>query len=109
MDVTSYQYFLNLFAPLNDDPPSWKRDAILKGSISCAGVGAEGILRASRMALVDTLSRGSDSMRSDCLSALTNCLRELIAKEAETQPLLELIAYVVDALPSIVSLDSSFK
>ncbi|KAI4738824.1 hypothetical protein E4T50_10722 [Aureobasidium sp. EXF-12298] len=109
VDVTSYRYFLSLFAPLNDGPPSWKRDAILKGSISCAGVGAEGLLRASRMALVDTLSRGSDSMRSDCLSALTNCLRELIAKEAETQPLLELIAYLLDALPSIVPLDGSFN
>ncbi|KAH0028105.1 cytochrome P450, partial [Aureobasidium melanogenum] len=109
MDVSSYQYFLKLFTPLNYDPPSWKRDAILKGSISCAGVGAEGLLRASRMALVDTLSRGSDSMRSDCLSALTNCLRELIAKEAETQPLLELLAYLLDALPSIVPLDSPFN
>ncbi|KAH0385133.1 cell morphogenesis protein-like protein, partial [Aureobasidium melanogenum] len=109
VDVTSYRYFLSLFAPLNDGPPSWKRDAILKGSISCAGVGAEGLLRASRMALVDTLSRGCDSMRSDCLSALTNCLRELIAKEAETQPLLELIAYLLDALPSIVPLDGSFN
>lgn len=109
MDVTSYQYFLNLFAPLNDDPPVWKREAILKGSISCAGVGAEGLLRASRMALVDTLSRGSDTMRSECLSALTSCLRELITKEAETQPLLELVAYLLDALPSIVSPDSAFK
>ncbi|KAG9622186.1 cytochrome P450, partial [Aureobasidium melanogenum] len=109
VDVTNHRYFLNLFAPLNDDPSSWKRDAILNGSISCAGVGAEGLLRASRMALVDTLSRGSDSMRSDCLSALTNCLRELIAKEAETQPLLELLAYLLDALPSIVPLDSPFN
>ncbi|KAH0358367.1 cytochrome P450, partial [Aureobasidium melanogenum] len=109
MDVSSYQYFLKLFTPLIYDPPSWKRDAILKGSISCAGVGAEGLLRASRMALVDTLSRGSDSVRSDCLSALTNCLRELIAKEAETQPLLELIAYLLDALPSIVPLNSPFN
>ncbi|KAG9898678.1 cytochrome P450, partial [Aureobasidium melanogenum] len=25
MDVMSHQYFLNLFAPLNDDPPSWKQ------------------------------------------------------------------------------------
>ncbi|KAH0041443.1 cell morphogenesis protein-like protein, partial [Aureobasidium melanogenum] len=91
MDVSSYQYFLKLFTPLNYDPPSWKRDAILKGSISCAGVGAEGLLRASRMALVDTLSRGSDT------------------KEAETQPLLELIAYLLDALPSIVPLDSPFN
>lgn len=109
MDVTSYQYFLNLFAPLNDDPPGWKRDAILKGSISCAGVGAEGLLRASRMALVDTISQGSDSMRTDCLSALTSFLREFITKEAETQPLLELIAYLLDAIPSIVSPDSPFK
>lgn len=109
MDVTSYQYFSHLFSPLNDDPPAWKREAILKGSISCAGVGAEGLLRASRMALIDTISRGSIVMRSECLSALTSFLRELMAKEAETQPLLELIAYLLDALPSIVSLGNSFK
>ncbi|KAI4756293.1 hypothetical protein E4T52_11608 [Aureobasidium sp. EXF-3400] len=109
MDVTSYQYFANLFSPLNHNPPAWKRDAILKGSISCAGVGAEGLLRASRMALVDTISRGSTDMRSDCLSTLTSFLRELIAKEAETQPLLELIAYLLDTLPSIIPSDSPFN
>lgn len=109
MDVASYQYFLKLFAPLNDNPPDWKRDAILKGSISCAGVGAEGLLRASRMALIDTISQGNDSMRADCLSALTSLLREFIARETETQPLLELIAYLLDALPSIVSPDTPFK
>jgi hypothetical protein len=36
-------------------------------------------------------------------------LRGLMAKEAETQPLLELIAYLLDALPSIIPLDSPFK
>lgn len=105
----SYQYFSNLFAPLNENPPVWNRDAILKGSISCAGVGAEGLLRASRMALVDTISRGSTNMRSDCLSALTDFLRELIANEAETQALLELVAYLLDTLPSIIPSESSFK
>jgi hypothetical protein len=109
MDVTSYQYFANLFSPLNNNPPAWQRDAILKGSISCAGVSAEGLLRASRMALVDAISRGSTDMRSDCLSTLTGLLRELIAKEAETQPLLELIAYLLDTLPSIIPSDSPFK
>ena len=109
MDVTSYQYFSNLFAPLNDNPSVWRRDAILKGSISCAGVGAEGLLRASRMALVDTISRGSIDMRSDCLSALTGFLREMIANEAETQALMELVAYLLDTLPSIVPSNSPFK
>jgi hypothetical protein len=109
VDVSDYRYFSNLFAPLNDDLPVWKRDAILDGSISCAGVGAEGLLRASRMALVDTISRGDTSMRIGCLSVLTGLLRGLMAKEAETQPLLELIAYLLDALPSIIPLDSPFK
>ncbi|CAD0095047.1 unnamed protein product, partial [Aureobasidium vineae] len=108
-ELKGYQYFLKLFAPLNNDPPGWKRDAILKGSISCAGVGAEGLLRASRGALVDTMSGGSDGMRSECLSAFTNFLRDLITKEGETQPLLELIAYLLDALPSIISLNSTFN
>lgn len=48
-------------------------------------------------------------MRSACLSALASCLRELITKEAESQPLLELIAYILDALPSIVPPDGPFK
>jgi hypothetical protein len=87
MDVASYQYFSNLFAPLNDDLPVWKRDALLKGCISCAGVGAEGLLRASRIAL----------------------LREIIANEAETQPLLELIAFLLYTLPSILPSDIVFK
>jgi hypothetical protein len=109
MDVTSYQYFLRLFAPLKNDPPVWKRDAILMGSISCAGVGAEDLLRASRMALVDTLSQGTVDMRAGCLTALTGFMKMLIANEAETQPLLELIAYLLNALPSIVPLDNSFR
>jgi hypothetical protein len=109
MDVASYQYFSNLFAPLNDDLPVWKRDALLKGCISCAGVGAEGLLRASRIALVETLSRGSVGMRSDCLSTLASLLREIIAKEAETQPLLELIAFLLYTLPSILPSDIVFK
>jgi hypothetical protein len=109
MDVTSYQYFSNLFAPLDDDLPAWKRDALLKGCISCAGVGAEGLLRASRIALVERMSRGSIGMRSGCLSALTSHLRDLIAKEAETQPLLELIAFLLYNLPSILSSDNLFK
>lgn len=48
-------------------------------------------------------------MRSDCLSALTGFLKELIANEAETQALMELIAYLLDTLPTIVPSDSPFK
>lgn len=109
MDVTSYQYFSNMFTPLNDDLPVYTRDTLLKGCISCAGVGAEGLLRASRIALVETMSRGSIGMRSNCLSVLTSHLRELIAKEAETQPLLELIAFLLYNLPSILPSDNLFK
>lgn len=48
-------------------------------------------------------------MRSDCLSALTGFLRELIANEAETQALLEVVAYLLDTLPSIIPSDTPFK
>jgi hypothetical protein len=109
MDVTSHQYFSRLFAPLNNDTPIWKRDAILMGSISCAGVGAEDLLRASRMALVDTMSRGTVDMRVGCLSALTGFMKTLITNEAETQPLLELIAFLLNALPMITPPNSTFR
>ncbi|CAD0017199.1 unnamed protein product, partial [Aureobasidium pullulans] len=94
---------------LNNNPPAWKRDAILKGSVSCAGVGAEGLLRASRMALVDTIQQGSIDMRIDCITTLSAFLKDSMLREAETQPLLELVAYLLDALPSIVPLDSPFN
>ncbi|KAI5201642.1 hypothetical protein E4T39_05140 [Aureobasidium subglaciale] len=104
-----FAYFLGLFRPLNDDLPAWKRHAILKGSISCAGVGAEGPLRASRMALVDTMIQGSPEMRSSCMSAFTGLLKELIAAGVETQPLLELIAHLLDTMPSVIPLHNPFN
>ncbi|KAI5257242.1 hypothetical protein E4T42_01275 [Aureobasidium subglaciale] len=104
-----FAYFLGLLEPLNDNPPAWKREAILKGSMSCAGVGAEGLLRASRMALVDTIIQGSPEMRSSCMSAFTGLLKESIAAEVETQPLLELIAHLLDTMPSVISPDDPFN
>ncbi|KAI5276405.1 hypothetical protein E4T47_00731 [Aureobasidium subglaciale] len=104
-----FAYFLGLFEPLYDNPPAWKREAILKGSISCAGVGAEGLLRASRMALVDTMIQGSPEMRFSCMSEFTGLLKESIAAEVETQPLLELIAHLLDTMPSVVPLDDTFN
>lgn len=109
MDVASYKYFSRLFEPLSDDPPGWKRDAILKGSISCAGVGAESLLRASRMALIGTMSRGGINSRANCLSTLTGLMKDMMAKEAETQPLLEVIAYLLSAFPSILPTDYAFR
>lgn len=108
-DVSSYDYFLRQFLPLTMKCPEWMRKAIISGCTSCAGVGNEAILQASRKALVDTIQASDSQDRLSSTTTISDVLKDMIVAETDSQPLLELLAFLLDALPMQDILPNDFK
>lgn len=101
-DVSSIDYFSACFLVLKDpECPAWERDATLKGCASCAGVGAEGTLQSARVALVTTIYTSEVETQLNLINSLASLLKTSIATGSDSQPLLELLAFLLDAVPSL--------
>lgn len=76
----------------------WLRLPLLEGYITSAGVGAESLLVASRLALVDYLSESSHEPRTlNICNDLTDLLARNVANERLAVPVLEVIAFLFEA------------
>ncbi|KAK4988590.1 hypothetical protein LTR66_007276 [Elasticomyces elasticus] len=95
--VSRAGYFEQTFRLLANCPP-WHRTAILRGCISVAGSGSsEALLQASRSALVDTMF-GVDIAALDAIGGtLLEVFRDLLTVADDTQPLLEVVGFLLDA------------
>jgi hypothetical protein len=96
--VSSAEYFSQLFELLSVD---WLRLSLLKGLITSATAGTEGLIRASRFALVEYIRRGDEGMRK---SRKTTILKDLVSLLEETMeddryaiPAVEIFAFLLDS------------
>lgn len=101
-DVSSFTYFRESLSALKSpNTPAWEREAILRGCISCAGGGAEALLQAIRAAFVELIHESGPDARLAIMSTLTSILKRTIADGSDPQSLLELLAFILLAVPSL--------
>ncbi|GAB7356634.1 hypothetical protein MBLNU459_g7354t1 [Dothideomycetes sp. NU459] len=101
-DVSSVAYFRQSLAPIRSlTCPPWEREAILRGYVSCAGMSSEALLQASRAALVELFDTTDSTATSASMSTLTALLKQFMADGHDSQPLLELLAFLLQVLPAL--------
>jgi hypothetical protein len=94
--VSSETYFSQNLRPLGIDAPPWKHQALLEGCISCAGVGAEPLLQASRRAIASLLNHIAIGHLNDLMGLFSNILKSMLLDNANMHPALELLAFLLD-------------
>lgn len=95
--VSSERYFLTTLTPLTQDAPDWKHRALLEGCISCAGISSEGLLEASRSALIQILAAANTQHLGKILTVLAAILKALLPEHNNSlHPALELLAFLLD-------------
>ena len=107
--VSSHMYFLQNLRPLGIDAPSWKHRALLEGCISCAGIGAEPLLQASRTALAALLNQIAIDHLSELMGLFSNILKSMLLENANMHPALELLAFLLDMQIPQRLIDTDFK
>ncbi|GAM85093.1 hypothetical protein ANO11243_030960 [Dothideomycetidae sp. 11243] len=109
-DVSSKMYFYNILTKLGDPKlEEFERNAMLKGLASIAGGGAENTLQASRAALVEVLQRAGQSSAIATLTALSSILMEDVSTSHDPEPVLGLLALVLDNVPMQHAAGDNFK
>ncbi|GAB7361672.1 hypothetical protein MBLNU230_g1722t1 [Neophaeotheca triangularis] len=112
--VSTYEYFVQAIKPLaQGDEDEDQRATVLAGLVSCAGVGAENLLQASRAALTDVVEALPQARLLLLMNNMTNLLRcylpnaQVVANSPSTysaisnsgrdmlHPTLEVIAYIL--------------
>jgi tubulin-specific chaperone D len=121
--VSSYAYFFETLKLLGNASSEELRVAVLEGYISSAGMGSETVVKASRLALVDTLdsvaqsspSAAMDGRESPCRSLLeiVNALTAILSSNLDTDrvllPALEVLAFLFDARIMQRLIDTDYK
>jgi len=103
--VSSVDYFRASFRPLQDAAwPVSQREAILEGSASCAGAGGEALLQSARVALAEIIHDSDGEARLALMNSLAALLKRLIVAGSDSQSLLELLGFLLDAVPSLQSM-----
>ncbi|KAF1348011.1 armadillo-type protein [Delphinella strobiligena] len=105
-DVSSTSYFWTTLDPLKDPAcPEWQLKAMLKGLASSAGVGAEALLQSARAALTDTVYTSEESVHLALMTSLTMLLKSTVVIGADPQPMLELLAFLLDSVPQLCHIE----
>lgn len=109
--ASSLRYFEAAFSLLaSPSTPEWTHRALLEGCILCAGVSAEPLLQASRQALAVRLHTLDLGLLEQHLTLFTNIMKTLIVETPNTQPALELLAFLLDMrIPQRLTDSSTFK
>ncbi|KAJ5945826.1 hypothetical protein N7454_002665 [Penicillium verhagenii] len=96
-DVSSQEYFFQLLASWSQE---WIRLPLLRGLATSAVAGAEGLVRASRAALIQFLnihnSNSDPKILIEFLQVLSTALDENIQDDRYAIPIVELIAFLLD-------------
>ena len=101
--MSSYEYFFSSLALLRQDVPTYLKRALLEGYISSAGMGSESIVQASRLALYNSLDELplESNKQGSCLFEIGNTISEILranlTNDRVSLPLLEVIAFTLDA------------
>lgn len=107
--VSNQTYFTRNLAPLNNVSGDWKHRGLLDGCVSCAGIGAEPLLQASRSAFASLLNRTTNVHLNTLMTIYSNMLKIVLLDNANMHPALELLAFLLDAqIPQRLA-DTDFK
>ncbi|KAK4617744.1 Tubulin-specific chaperone D [Fulvia fulva] len=105
--VSSRSYFEAAILPTS---PSHPHQAVLEGLISCAGVGAENVLQASREVLAVYLSSLTNTDLEVQLSLFTTIMKRTLDDPTKPHPALELLAFLLDMqIPQRLADSVTFK
>ncbi|KAK0878304.1 hypothetical protein LTR87_007842 [Friedmanniomyces endolithicus] len=108
--VSGYEYFWAAMEPLRlPGGDSLLNAAVLEGCISCAGIGAESLLQASRAALVETLSGIDVSLLLAHMSTFAALLKRLLTENGNTHAALEVLAFLLDMQTPQRLVETNFK
>ncbi|KAK0253227.1 hypothetical protein LTR91_011040 [Friedmanniomyces endolithicus] len=95
--VSGYEYFWEAMKPLRlPGGDSLLNAAVLEGCVSCAGVGAEILLQASRAAFAETLSGIDVPLLQTHMSTFAALLKRMLAENSTTHAALELLGFLLD-------------
>jgi hypothetical protein len=106
--VSSYAYFAETLKVFSPEKPHWLKAAVLEGYVSSAGMGSESVVQNSRMVLIDAMDRlpvdtsSSGVVESSCsllevMDILIDLLKASLSTDRVLIPLLEVIAFLLDA------------
>ncbi|KAF2152434.1 hypothetical protein K461DRAFT_294099 [Myriangium duriaei CBS 260.36] len=99
-DVSSQEYFYDILKVLRASRiEDFQRMDILRGLSSSVGPGAEHLLQAARAALVDLLQQSEQHVTTDMLTAISEMLNDNSVTANDPEPILELLAFVLDNMP----------
>ncbi|KAJ5654029.1 hypothetical protein N7490_001032 [Penicillium lividum] len=97
-DVSSEEYFFQLLSSWSQE---WLRRPILQGLATSAVAGAEGLIRASRAALIQYLnnhnSHSDSNILIEFLQVLSTALSDNLQDDRYAIPIIELIAFLLDS------------
>ncbi|KAK1054092.1 hypothetical protein LTR12_002042 [Friedmanniomyces endolithicus] len=95
--VSGYEYFWAAMESLRmPGGDSLLNAAVLEGCVSCAGVGAESLLQASRAALAETLGGIDVPLLQMHISTFAALLKRMLTENSTTHAALEVLAFLLD-------------
>lgn len=112
IDVSSPHYFLQL---LELQQVEWLRLPLIQGIATSAVAGSEGLIRASRSALVQYINACEEQQRQVVVTTLLNNLVIILGENMQDDryaiPVMELTAFLIDGYISTISagLEPSFR
>ncbi|KAK5121521.1 hypothetical protein LTR85_005354 [Meristemomyces frigidus] len=110
--VSFYEYFHVALMPLRGSSRNTTLEAaVLEGCVSCAGIGAETLLQASRAALAETLYDIDNDLLCTHLSTYAAVLKGMLTGSSNNMhPALELLAFLLDMqIPQRLAEYADFK
>nr|POE51792.1 tubulin-specific chaperone d [Quercus suber] len=111
--VSSIEYFRSVLEPLRaSECDTSIEQALLEGCMSCAGVGAETLLQASRHALTELIETLDDPRLLNLMTTYSAVLKSSLTASNinTTYPALELLGFLLDMhLPQRLATNPSFK
>ncbi|KAL1628757.1 hypothetical protein SLS54_001445 [Diplodia seriata] len=111
--ISSHEYFTRAIEYFDTNTAESTRLAIVEGYISSAGMGSESVVQASRLALVERLQALPTEDERFSLLHVANTVLEVckthLSNDRITVPLLEVLAFLLDAQVLQRLVGSSFK
>ncbi|KAI1946891.1 hypothetical protein LOZ12_003264 [Ophidiomyces ophidiicola] len=95
-DVSSVDYFLQLFLLLSED---WIRPSLLKGLVTSASAGSESLIQSSRLALVQHITRNSEDgglLKSQIFNDVISILESTIDDDRYAIPSVDTLTFLLE-------------
>lgn len=95
--VSTFEYFYDAIEPLRDSLGNTLTEtAVLKGCMSCAGIGAESLMTIARAAIAESFLTLDETRLIKHMNTISGLLKHMVAGNDDTHPTLEFLAFLLD-------------